>query len=89
MQPVQPPAFGARVSAAGRQQIGIDAHRAHLDLARDVTTHPLLPAAGKIEVRPAHVDADLLKACRADVRTERWWLDRLHRVAAVAGVGLP
>ena len=58
-------------------------------LARDVTTHPLLPAAGKIEVCPAHVDADLLKACRADARTERWWLDRLHRVAAVAGVGLP
>ena len=58
-------------------------------LARDVTAHPLLPAAGQIEVRPAHVDADLLAACRADARTERWWLDRLHRVAAAAGVELP
>ena len=58
-------------------------------LARDVTAHPLLPAAGQIEVRPAHVDADLLAACRADARTERWWLDRLHRVAAAAGMELP
>lgn len=58
-------------------------------LARDVTAHPLLPAAGQIEVRPAHVDADLLEACRAGARTESWWLDRLHRVAAVAGVELP
>ena len=58
-------------------------------LARDVTAHPLLPAAGQIEVRPAHVDADLLAACRADARTERWWLDRLYRVAAAAGVELP
>ncbi|VEJ59428.1 o-succinylbenzoate synthase [Arachnia propionica] len=58
-------------------------------LARDVTVHPLLPAAGQIEVRPARVDADLLAACRADARTERWWLDRLHRVAAAAGVELP
>lgn len=58
-------------------------------LARDITAHPLLPTAGQIEVRPAHVDADLLAACRADTRTERWWLDRLHRVAAAAGVELP
>lgn len=58
-------------------------------LARDVTAHPLLPAAAQIEVRPAHVDADLLAACRADARTERWWLDRLHRVAAAAGMELP
>ena len=58
-------------------------------LARDVTAHPLLPAAGQIEVRSAHVDADLLAACRADARTERWWLDRLHRVAAAAGMELP
>ena len=58
-------------------------------LARDVTAPPLLPAAGQIEVRPAHVDADLLAACRADARTERWWLDRLHRVAAAAGMELP
>ena len=58
-------------------------------LARDVTAHPLLPVAGELEVRPAHVDAGLLMACRADARTERWWLDRLHRVAAAAGVDLP
>ena len=58
-------------------------------LERDVTAHPLLPAAGQIEVRPVHVDDALAEACRADARTERWWLDRLRRVSAVAGAGLP
>ena len=58
-------------------------------LARDVTVHPLLSVAGEIEVHTVHVDAELVEACRADARTERWWLDRLQRVAAVAGVTLP
>ena len=58
-------------------------------LACDVTAHPLQPVAGQIEVRPVRVEADLLTACRADALTERWWLDRLHRVAAVAEVELP
>lgn len=58
-------------------------------LARDVTDRPLLPVAGELEVRPAHIDAERLAACRADTETERWWLERLRRVAAIAGVELP
>ena len=58
-------------------------------LTRDVTTHPLLPVAGELEVRSVQVDAGSLEACRVGGGTERWWLDRLRRVAAIARVELP
>ena len=58
-------------------------------LSRDVTAQPLLPMGGDLEVRPVVVSSEALSACRADAATERWWLDRLRRVAAIAGVGIP
>ena len=58
-------------------------------LSRDVTAQPLLPVGGDLEVRSIVVGSGALSACRADAATERWWLDRLRRVAAIAGVGMP
>lgn len=53
-------------------------------LDRDVTTAPLLPAGGALPVRRVEPDA----VTPADEATAARWLDRLHRVAALAGLDL-
>ncbi len=54
-------------------------------LVGDVTTDPLAPVGGRIEVRRPSVDLDLLERHRADADRTRWWLDRVARVEALAG----
>ena len=53
-------------------------------LERDVTTRPLLPVDGHLPVRAVRPDA--LGPAPEDVRGR--WLDRLHRVAVLAGIDL-
>lgn len=51
-------------------------------LASDVTSAPLLPIDGHLEVR--RVDADLADAAAADADTDAWWRERLALVEGVA-----
>lgn len=52
-------------------------------LAADVTTAPLLPAGGHIEVRRIEVSEDLLTTHAATDDRIRWWLARLTRTHAL------
>jgi o-succinylbenzoate synthase len=52
-------------------------------LAADVTTDPLLPVDGQIDVRRVAVDPTLLDKYAANPDTTTWWLDRLTRVHAL------
>ena len=47
-------------------------------LAADVTSHPLLPRDGFLDVR--RCEADLLDDVEADDEIDGWWQDRLRRV---------
>lgn len=58
-------------------------------LTRDVVSSPLLPVDGKIEVRSIVPEPDCLEALRAPEVDERWWLDRIYRVASTYGIDLP
>jgi o-succinylbenzoate synthase len=48
-------------------------------LAADVTSAPLLPVDGQIEVRRIEVDESLLTQFAASETRTAWWLDRLKR----------
>jgi o-succinylbenzoate synthase len=52
-------------------------------LAADVTTEPLLPVDGQIEVRRVDVDDDLLAKYAASEERRDWWLARLRRTHAL------
>lgn len=56
-------------------------------LAADVTTTPLLPAAGGIPVRPVTPDPELLRRYAAPPERTTWWMDRLRRCAALLSPG--
>lgn len=56
---------------------------------RDVVTDPLLPVDGKIEVRKIEPQAECLDALSAPAADEKWWLERIHRVASTYGIELP
>lgn len=49
-------------------------------LAADVTTEPLLPVDGSIEVRRVEVDAALTAQHAASPEREAWWRERVERV---------
>ncbi|MEK6344017.1 MAG: o-succinylbenzoate synthase [Curtobacterium sp.] len=51
--------------------------------AADVSADPLLPVGGRIDVRRADVDRDLLEQHAASPERTAWWLDRVRRVHAV------
>ncbi len=51
-------------------------------LAADVTTSPLLPLDGQIDVRRVEVSEELLSRHAASTERTDWWLDRLQRVYA-------
>jgi o-succinylbenzoate synthase len=48
-------------------------------LTADVTTEPLLPAAGALDIRRVTPDAALLDEYTASPERTQWWLDRLAR----------
>ncbi|QHO68409.1 o-succinylbenzoate synthase [Marisediminicola antarctica] len=52
-------------------------------LAGDVTSSPLIPVDGSIEVRRVEVDAALLDRYAAPVDRTEWWLERLERCHAL------
>ena len=52
-------------------------------LAADVTTAPLLPVDGQIDVRRIEVSPDLLDEHAASPERTEWWLARLKRVHAL------
>lgn len=52
-------------------------------LAADVTTRPLLPEFGTIEVRAVSPDPELLDRHAAAPERTSWWLERLRRCAAL------
>jgi len=54
-------------------------------LAADVTSDPLLPVDGQIDVRRVEVDEALLARYAADADRTDWWLDRLARTHALLG----
>jgi len=54
-------------------------------LVGDVTTDPMAPVDGRIEVRRPSVDPGLLERHRADGVRSRWWLERLARVEGLTG----
>ncbi|ROP64158.1 o-succinylbenzoate synthase [Curtobacterium sp. PhB115] len=51
--------------------------------AGDVTTDPLLPVEGRIDVRRVQVDAALLERHAASPERTAWWLERVSRVHAL------
>lgn len=53
-------------------------------LAADVTTTPLLPVNGAIDVARVIVDDDLVARHSADADRTAWWLDRLRRCHALS-----
>jgi len=54
-------------------------------LTADVVAEPLLPVGGAIPVRRPVPEPALLASSAAPVNVRGWWLDRVARVAAVAG----
>lgn len=56
-------------------------------LGADVTTAPLLPVAGAVEVRPVEPDPALLRRHAAPPDQQTWWLGRLTRCLALLGAG--
>jgi O-succinylbenzoate synthase len=52
-------------------------------LAADITTAPLLPTDGAIDVRRIDVDPALLDRHAANAERTRWWIERLGRVHAL------
>jgi O-succinylbenzoate synthase len=52
-------------------------------LAADVTTDPLLPTDGAIDVRRVEVSEALLEKYAASADRAHWWLNRLRRVHAL------
>jgi len=52
-------------------------------LAADVTTQPLTPVDGSIDVRRVDVDVALLEQHAAPAERTAWWLERLERCHAV------
>ncbi len=56
--------------------------------ASDVTSHPLLPVDGKIEVRAVKPDAAALAEVTANAQDVQWWTERLNRVASSHGIEL-
>ena len=52
-------------------------------LTADVSSHPLAPVDGGIKVPARAPEPDRLEFVRADREVTRYWLDRLHRVAAL------
>ncbi|MCU1404089.1 MAG: O-succinylbenzoate synthase, partial [Glaciihabitans sp.] len=52
-------------------------------LAADVTTAPLVPVDGQIEVRRVDVSPELLSQFAADAERTAWWLDRISRCHAL------
>ncbi len=55
----------------------------------DVVSQPLLPVDGKIAVRAIVPEAERLAALAAPEADARWWRERTHRVATLAGIELP
>ncbi|BDZ51776.1 o-succinylbenzoate synthase [Frondihabitans sucicola] len=47
-------------------------------LTSDVTTEPLLPSEGTVDVRRIDVDVDLLRRTAAPAERRAWWLDRVR-----------
>jgi O-succinylbenzoate synthase len=58
-------------------------------LAADVTTEPMVPDAGAIEVRRVTPSAGLLDRHAASADRVDWWLDRLRRTFAVLDASDP
>jgi O-succinylbenzoate synthase len=48
-------------------------------LAADVTSKPLLPINGAIEVREVEPDQELIERYAASQERRQWWLDRIQR----------
>ena len=51
--------------------------------ARDVTASPMTPVGGRIAVRRAVPDSELLTAARVDAATDRRWRQRLAACTAL------
>jgi O-succinylbenzoate synthase len=76
--------MGAHLAASIPGGIGYDCGLATAALlAADVTSNPLLPVDGQIEVRRIEVDESLLARYAASPERTVWWLDRLTRVHAL------
>jgi O-succinylbenzoate synthase len=52
----------------------------------DVLREPLRPVGGMLELRDAVPDPELLARHAVPADRRRWWLERLRRVHALAGV---
>ncbi len=52
-------------------------------LAEDVTSEPLLPVAGSIDVRRVEPDLDRLDRFAASPEREEWWVARIERCYAI------
>jgi O-succinylbenzoate synthase len=73
--------MGAHLAAAlGEQEYDAGLGTAAL-LSADVTTAPLLPRDGAIDVRRVEADEDLLDRHAAAPVRQRWWMERLARCA--------
>jgi O-succinylbenzoate synthase len=79
--------MGAHLAAAlGSQEYDAGLGTAAL-LAADVTSRPLLPLDGRIEVRRVEPDEDLLERHTAPPERQLWWMRRLERCAAIVNFG--
>ncbi len=56
-------------------------------LAADVTTAPLTPVGGSVEVRPVEVDRGALAAYAVDGSRRAWWEERVRAAYAVLATG--
>jgi o-succinylbenzoate synthase len=74
---------GAHLAAAlGEQEYDAGLGTAAL-LATDVTSAPLLPRDGAIQVRRVEPDEELLERHTASPERQLWWMNRLERCAAL------
>ena len=75
--------MGAHLAAAlGEQEYDAGLGTAAL-LQADVTSSPLLPRDGRIDVRRVEPDEDLLERHTASPERQLWWMHRLERCAAL------
>ena len=76
--------MGAYLAASIRGGVSFDSGLATAALlAADVTTAPLLPVDGQIEVRRVDVGEELLEQYAASPERTEWWLSRLRRTHAL------